>query len=201
MKKQIYIILGLAVLLIILLWYFVGSEESSTSKILVPVKSGPFEIMVTKTGELEAKSSKKIYGPDGLRSVRIWNVKIEDIIAEGTVVDSGAYVATLDRTEISNRIKDVESEVDKLESQYIKTKLDTSMDMRTARNELINLKFNLEERKIKLEQSKFEPPATIRQYQIDLEKAERDLGQAEKNYQLKLKKAEANMKEVTASLD
>lgn len=200
MKRYIYIGLILVVLIIIMLWYFLGSRETSSERIVVPVKTGQFVINVTTTGELEAKSSEKIYGPSGLRTVRIWNVEIEDIIPDGTVVDSGQYVATLDRTEISNRIKDLESEVEKLQSQYIQTRLDTSLDLRNARNELINLEYALETKRLKLEQSKYEPPATIRQYEIDLEKAERDYKEAIKNYQLKLEKSAATMQEIEVSL-
>ena len=201
MRKKIYIGLGLMVVIIISLWYFLGAEDSEIQKVTVFPKEGRFQINVVTTGELEAKSSEKIYGPSGLRSVRIWNVKIEDIVSDGTVVDSGQYIATLDRTEISNRIKDVESEVEKLESQYIKTKLDTTMDMRNARNQLINLEYNLEEKRIKLEQSKYEPPATIRQYQIDLEKGERDLAEALNNYDLNSEKAAVLMQEVSVTLE
>jgi len=201
MRKKIYIGLGLMVVIIISLWYFLGAEDSEIHKVTVFPKEGRFQINVVTTGELEAKSSEKIYGPSGLRSVRIWNVKIEDIVSDGTVVDSGQYIATLDRTEISNRIKDVESEVEKLESQYIKTKLDTTMDMRNARNQLINLEYNLEEKRIKLEQSKYEPPATIRQYQIDLEKGERDLAEALNNYDLNSEKAAVLMQEVSVTLE
>lgn len=200
MKKKYTYLLIIAILIIFLIWYFTKGERGEGSEITAPVKYGEFRINVTTTGELEAKNSEKIYGPDGLRAVRIWQVKIEDIIDDGTVVDSGDYVATLDRTEITNTMKDVENELDKLESQYTKTKLDTSLEMRNARDELINLKYAMEEREIELEQSKYEPPATIRQVRISLEKAERSYQQALKNYKLKYEKSKANMQEVTASL-
>ena len=80
-----------------------------------------------------------------------------------------------------------------------KTRLDTSLELRSARDELINLKYSLEEKKITLEQSKYEPPATIRQVEIDLEKAQRTFEQSEKNYKLRYQKAVANMQEVSAS--
>jgi HlyD family secretion protein len=134
MRKIVYIAFGILIVVIFLLWHFLGSSDKETQKILVPVKKGQFRINVTTTGELEAKNSEKIYGPSDLRSIRIWNVKIEDIIPDGSLVDSGDYVATLDRTEISNRIKDLESEVEKLESQFIKTRIDTTIELRTARN-------------------------------------------------------------------
>jgi len=196
-KWYIYIIAGFIILAVIT--YLIFSRPEKKEQVAVRVKKGSFPIEVTTTGELIAKSSEKIYGPQGLRQIQIWQVKIQDIIPDGTVVDSGQYIATLDRTEISNKIKDEETNLEKLESQLIKTRLDTSLELRGARDELINLQYNLEEKKITLEQSKYEPPATIRQVQIDLEKGERAYDQAEKNYHLRLQKAEAIMQEVTAS--
>jgi multidrug resistance efflux pump len=122
------------------------------------------------------------------------------MVPDGTVVDSGDYVASLDRTELTNKIKDQELELDQIETQFTKTKLDTTLDMRNLRDDLINLNYFLEEKKIQLEQSQFEPPASIRQVQIELEKAERAYDQALKNYSLKLEKANANMQEVSAQL-
>ncbi|MEZ5083229.1 MAG: efflux RND transporter periplasmic adaptor subunit [Bacteroidales bacterium] len=200
MKKQIYIAIGIVIVIIITLWYFVGTDSKTSETIEVEVKSGEFKIAVTTTGELEAKSSEEIYGPSNLRNVRIWQVKIDDMVPDGTVVDSGEFVATLDRTELANKLKDEELEIEQLETQYTKTRLDTSLELRSLRDELINLEYALEEKKIELEQSKFEPPATIRQVEIELERAERNFDQAIKNYKLKYEKAEANMHEVSAKL-
>ncbi|MFC2102663.1 efflux RND transporter periplasmic adaptor subunit [Bacteroidota bacterium] len=198
-KRFAYIFAGVIILAIFL--FFIFSKSEKTQEIVVQPKFGSFPIEVTTTGELMAKSSEKIYGPEGLRQIRVYQTKIEDIIPDGTVVDSGQYVATLDRTEITNKIKDEESNLEKFQSQLIKTKLDTSLELRNARDELINLKYNLEEKKIALEQSKYEAPATIRQVQIDLEKGERAFTQAEKNYKLRFEKAVANMNEVNAEFD
>jgi hypothetical protein len=196
-KKYIYLIAS-ALLLAIIAFFFFGKNDKG-QQIIATVKKGNFPIEVTTTGELVAKSSEKIYGPTGLRQIQIWQVKIQDIIPDGTVVDSGQYVATLDRTEISNKIKDEQTNLEKLESQMTKTRLDTSLELRSARDELINLKFALEEKKITLEQSKYEPPATIRQVEIELEKSQRTLDQSDKNYKLRYQKAVANMQEVAAS--
>lgn len=188
-----------ALLLLAIAGYFIFGKNPDDQHILATVKKGSFPIEVTTTGELIAKSSEKIYGPQGLRQIQIWQIKIQDIIPDGTVVDSGQYVATLDRTEISNKIKDEETNLEKLETQMTKTRLDTSLELRSARDELINLKYALEEKKIALEQSVYEPPATIRQVQIELEKGQRAYEQAEKNYKLRYQKAVANMQEVSAS--
>ncbi len=201
-RKNIYILLGSAVVLIILVWYFSGSTESASETITVEVESGEFVIDVTTTGELDARSSEKIMGPNsmGLRNARIWQLRIEDIVADGTVVDSGDWVATLDRSDLENKIRDQELDVEKLQTQFIKTQLDTTMTMRSARDELINLEYTLEEKQIIVDQSIYEPPATQRQAKIDLEKTQRTLDQAIENYDLKYRKAVAEMQEVTTNL-
>lgn len=197
--RRIWLSLILILMVIVASAYYFTKGGNSEDSIFATVKFGDFNIDVTTSGELEAKNSENIMGPPGLREARIWQVQISDIIPEGSLVDSGQYVASLDRSEITNRMKDLESELEKLESQYIKTKLDTSMDLRAAREEMINLKYALEERKITVEQSIYEPPATQRQAKIDLEKAERSFAQAQKNYTLRFDKANANMQEVSAS--
>jgi multidrug efflux pump subunit AcrA (membrane-fusion protein) len=199
-KYRIYIALAVIVLVLFLLYMFFGSSKIESQTILVPVKMGTFEIQVSTSGELEAKNSEKIMGPLGVRNFRIWNMKIDDIIPDGTVVDSGEYVATLDRSELTGRLKDRELDLETLETQFTQNQLDTTMDLRNARDELVNLEYNLEERQITVDQSIYEPPATQRQAKIDLDKALRAFGQAQENYRLKLEKARANMAEVNTKL-
>ncbi|MEE4258022.1 MAG: efflux RND transporter periplasmic adaptor subunit [Bacteroidales bacterium] len=199
-RYRIYIALAIIALVLIVLYTFFGSPDAATETIEVQVKSGTFEIQVSTSGELEAKNSEKIMGPMNVRNYRIWNMKIEDIIPDGTVVDSGDYVATLDRSEITNKLKDRELDLESLHTQFTQTQLDTTMDLRAARDELVNLEYNLEERQITVDQSIYEPPATQRQAKIDLDKSKRAYDQAVENYQLKLEKARANMAEVNTKL-
>jgi multidrug efflux pump subunit AcrA (membrane-fusion protein) len=72
--------------------------------------------------------------------------------------------------------------------------------MRQARDELINLNYGVEEQQIKLDQSKFEPPATIKQAEIDLDKARRAHEQAKENYKIKHQQNKAKMRDAAASL-
>lgn len=200
MKKKLIIggiILGV---LLIAGWIIFRPGNKSAESVMVKVKRGDFFVDVTTTGELEAQSSENITGPSGIRNVGVWQVKITDLVSEGTKVDSGDYVATLDRTEISTKMKDLESELQKFESQFTKTQLDTTLELRNARDELINMKYTLEEKELVLKQSKYEPPATIRQAEIDLEKSKRNYEQSIKNYTLKYEQANAKMQEVNASL-
>ncbi|MFP4459882.1 MAG: efflux RND transporter periplasmic adaptor subunit [Candidatus Zixiibacteriota bacterium] len=200
MKKLLIIIIPLLIVAAVLIWSNVSSRDAATDDFAVEVKSGQFIVDVTTTGELEAINKEFIRAPMGLRNIGIHQIKINDIIPEGTVVDSGDYVAMLDDSEIIDRIKDVETELEKLNTQYTKTQLDTTLRLREARENLINLEYAYEEQKLVLEQSEFEPPATIRQNEIQLEKAERAYEQAKQNYEIKKRQAKADMREVAASL-
>ncbi len=202
MNKKVLIGLGvLAVVILVIIFSTSGKKGVTPQK--VSVNKGFFEVLVTITGELQAKNKEDITAPPELRrsrSFRFSEIKIQDLIPEGSVVDSGDYVATLDRSALSNRLKEIEDELEKSQQQYLKTELDTTLQLRSLRDELINLEFEMEERQIVLDQSKFEPPATQRQAKISLERAERNFKQAKHNYQLKKEQAEASMREVAINL-
>ncbi len=182
--------------------YSMASREELNKPLETLVMRGDFEILVTVTGELQALRSIDIEGPKLLRSreLRFRSVKIQDLIPEGTIVDSGDYVATLDRADADNDYKDILDGLQLEQSDFTRTKLDTTIQLRNLRDELINLSFNVEEADITLEQSQFEPPATIRQAQINLDKANRAYQQAVMNYQLKVQQARADMFEATVDL-
>ena len=74
-----------AALFLAIIAYFFFGKNNKGQQITASVKKGNFPIEVTTTGELMAKSSEKIYGPAGLRQIQIWQVKIQDIIPDGTV--------------------------------------------------------------------------------------------------------------------
>jgi RND family efflux transporter MFP subunit len=181
-KRYFYVVAGILALAIIT--YIIFSKPKQTQQIFAKVKKGNFPIEVTTTGELLAKSSEKISAPAGLRQLWIYQIKIQDIRPEGTHVDSGDYVAMLDRTEISNRMKDEETNVTKFETELTRAKLDTALQLQKARDNLVTLRYALEERQIAKDQSKYETPATQRQVAIDLEKAQRTYEQEIKNYKL-----------------
>ncbi|MCC6250909.1 MAG: efflux RND transporter periplasmic adaptor subunit [Bacteroidia bacterium] len=187
-------------LLIILIYYVFIGKSNNDADVYTEVKQGDFEINVFTTGELEAKNSVDIQGPSSVRQLGLWQIKISDLIPEGTNVKEGDYVASLDKTEISNKIKEAESELDKIQSQYTQTKLDTTLQLRQSRDDLVNMSFDMQQKEIILEQSAYEPPATIRQAQLDLEKSKRTYNQAVKNYSIKEKQLAAKMQEVSASL-
>lgn len=200
MQKKVFIALGVSIGLILLYFLVWGKSTDDNQDVLITAKKGDFQIDITTTGELEARNSIKVQGPNGLRAAQIWNIKIEHIVDEGTKVKKGDYIAQLDRSELIDKIQNRNNDLQQSLSKYTQTKLDTALELRAARDELINLEFGVEEKKIVLSQSKFEPPATIKQAEIDLEKAQRTYEQAIDNYKLKSNKAVAQMQEAAADL-
>lgn len=202
MKKKRNIIIGggLAVAALILFFIVKGGDNNEAAEILANVQYGTFRVEIETTGELEAKNSVKILGPSTLRDFRIWNVTIQNIVDEGTVVKKGDWVATLDRSEFQGRYNEKQIELEKAQSKYVQVQLDTTLQMRQSRDELINLKYSVEENRIKLEQSKFEPPATIKQAEIDVDKSKRAYEQALENYKIKKRQNVEKMREVGAEL-
>ena len=200
MKRNLIIASG--VIVVLLVGYFVikGSRKDSALDIFATVSKGTFKVEIETTGELEAKNSVKIQAPTQLREYRVNNLTIQNIVSEGTVVERGDWIATLDRSEFQGRIKDKEIELEKAQASFIQTQLDTTLQMRQARDEIVNLRYDVEEKRIVLEQSKFEPPATIKQNEINLDKSQRALSQALENYKIKKRQNVEKMRTVGAEL-
>ena len=198
MKKKV--IIGLIAIAVVVSGFllFNVTDKSDSKDIVVAVKSGKFVVDITTTGELEAKNSVKIMGPARLREFRVYQVSIQDIVDEGTVVKKGDWIATLDQSDFNSKLQDKQIDLEQKQSQFIQDQLDTTLQMRQARDELINLEYGVEEMQIKLEQSQFEPPATIKQAEIDMDKAKRAFIQAKQNYVIKLEQNKAKMAEVAA---
>ena len=187
MKKGIIVVL--VALSIAISGYFILSDKNASIQNLYSiVKKGEFQIDVATTGELEAKNSVKIMGPMGLNRANIWQTKIDKIIDEGTVVKKGDYIAQLDQSELLDKISQANNDYQQSLSQFTQTKMDTALDLRKSRDEMINLEFGIEEKQIIVDQSLYEPEAIKRQNDIELSKATRKFKQARENYSLQTQK-------------
>ncbi len=198
-RKNLVLIIGIVITVIFLFYRFLTPEVES-AEILISPQTGPFRVTITTTGELQAKNSTEIRGPGNARRARIYEMKILKLVPEGTVVDSGDFVASLDRSELESKIKDAQLAIQKAESQYEQAKLDCTLSLANARNDLINLEYALEERLLMKEQAKYEAPSVARQAEIEYDKAVRALEQAKENYKTKVQQAVAKMSEVDSDL-
>ncbi len=197
-KKVLAALIGTG--LLILLWAFLGRDTGDQTSIFVSPKTGDFHVTVTTSGELRAKNSIKIRGPQGAREIQLWNLTIQNLVPEGTIVSKGDFVAELDRSEILSRHQDAQLQMQRVESQYEQAQLDSSLTLSEARDRLENMHFQLEERQIAVEQSMYEPPSVQRQTQVEFDRTKRQLEQEKNNYETRVRQSIARLREIEADL-
>jgi multidrug efflux pump subunit AcrA (membrane-fusion protein) len=198
--KRISITASVLLLVIALMAFNKVASNRGKASVFVEAQSDAFEISVSSSGELIAERSVDIMGPQmvqgrrrGRNNMRIQDLKIQDIVAEGTIVSKGDYIAQIDRTQYDNSHKDAQEALQKeLETLEMRL-LDSAVTLTNLRDEIKNQAFAVEEAQITLEQSKYEPPATIRKMEIDLDKQKRTLDQMRRSYQLKAAQSVANI--------
>lgn len=197
--KVIYIATSSAFFLFLLANWLVGDRQGE-KEVLVKVKEGDFEILVLANGELEAENSIKITAPEeALRSAKVYQVKIADLVPEGTYVKKGDYVATLDKVEMAEKLRSMEGELTKLRNQYEQIRIDTALMLQNERNEMQNLLFAIKEKENTLKVNQYETPAQVKALQNELEKAKKAYEQAKITYKLKQQQALSKITE-TAQL-
>ncbi|MDX2247879.1 MAG: HlyD family efflux transporter periplasmic adaptor subunit [Bacteroidia bacterium] len=175
-------------------------DKSASQDIIVSPQKGKFDVSVTSTGELQAKNSIQIYGPQGGRQAGIYQMKISRIIPEGTLVKKGDFIADLDKSEVVGKIAERELSLQKAQSQYTQAVLDTALTLSEARDNIANLKYTMQEKQYEIQQAIYEAPATQKKLELDYEKAERTYEQAIANYQKRIAQSVAKVKEVESDL-
>ncbi len=196
MNKKRLLLVGIPILLIILGYFTFSSDSEEEVSITAVVIKGEFLNEVIISGEAQSTSLKNIDGPANLRKFRLNNIKIQDLIPEGTVVKEGDYVGRLDPSSVNEQIIDARLNLESAESKFLQEQLDTTLTLKQERTAIKDIQFNMEEDKLELKQSTYESPVTIRQLEIKIERAERDLKETKEDYDIKKRKAVAKMVEV-----
>jgi multidrug efflux pump subunit AcrA (membrane-fusion protein) len=195
-KKKIAIISVVALISIYFIYNYFSPANDDEIYLTTEVKKSDFLSEVITSGEAQSTSLKKINGPSNLRKFRLNNVKIQDLVAEGTIVKKGDYVGRLDPSSVNEQILDARLNLETAISKYTQQQLDTTLSLKQERNAIKDLRFTMQETKLELKQSIYEPPATIKKLEINLEKAERGLREKLENYKIKKRQANAKMVEV-----
>jgi len=200
MKKSI--IYGLIAVAVAVAAYFAFRPDASSSKaeIYAEVKKSNFVVAVNATGELKAKKSIKIRGPQGMRSAGIYNTTIKDLIPEGTVVKKGEYVASLDKTELATKITGVQTDIEKELTKLEQIKIDTAIQMKGIRDDMANMMFSMAQERLEIERNKFEPQMVIDQSVLKLENSERSMEQLKGKTELMVIQSDAKVREIQANL-
>jgi HlyD family secretion protein len=208
--KRTLIITGIVAVVIVIAMIVFNKLVSKKDKVstYVEVSKGLFEVTVANSGSLLAEKSLDVKGPEIARTsdegqgpgdrgggggggmgrggnMRAADFKIQDIVPEGTIVKQGDYIAQLDRTTYDNTLKDEMTNLENYQRNLEMKTLDTAVSLSSLRDDIKNQRYVVEEAQITLDQSKFEPPATIRQAALNLDQTKRKLEQLIKGYDLK----------------
>lgn len=199
-KNLLYVAVG-SIIVIVILYFSLGSSgPGGGHDITASVVQGKFKVEITTTGELEALRSVQVFGPSDARRFRIGSFTIDKMVDEGTVVKQGDFIASIDKTELFGRVEDKRLDLEQTKAQFEQIQLDTSLNLRQERDNILNLEYIVQEQELILEQSQYEPPAIIKQNQYNAEKAKRELEQAIERYRIKTLQERARMIEIGSKL-
>ena len=151
------------------------------------VKKGPFEQTINAKGEIQGKDAVVINLPDELRlrDLRIYSLKLKDIVQEGTSVKKGEWVATLDAATINQQIQNNNEDLVKRRAELNDAKIDSTIELTKLREELEEFTYDLEYKALELEQSKYESPAYQRKMKMEYDKTVRQMEKQRRDYELK----------------
>ncbi len=196
MFKKKRVLIAASILILLSCFAFFKTANNDDVPITTQVIKGTFKNEVIISGEAQSTSSKKINGPIESRQFDIYQLKIEDLVPEGTIVEKGAYIGKLDASEVNGRINDALLSLESTQSKYTQQQLDTTLTLKQERNAIKDLAFLIEDDKLELKSSIYEPPTTIKKLEINIAKNERDLKEKKEDYSIKKRKAIASMVEV-----
>ncbi len=182
-KHRLAIIISLVVLIC---GGIVYSKIKKASKIY-KVKRENFEAFISCKGEIQSEKSRPIYFPEllGDRMLDIYQLQIKDLVAEGTLVKKGDFVALLDQTMIKQYIQTTGDAFERVTASFNDAKLDSAVNLSAARDELEQLEFDLKYNKIDVEQAVYDSPANQRKAQIAYDRTVRLLDSKRRNYRMR----------------
>lgn len=190
-------------LLALMVFVRLTSGDDLTELNFSEVTRGNFEVSVSGTGELIAENSIEVKGPNIVmnRRIRSSGIKIIDIVPEGTVVKKGDYIATLDRTDFNNTLKDEIEELSTKQSEVELKLLDTAVVLSGLRDDIKDQFFAVEEAAIIVDQSRYEPPAVQRKAKLSLDREQRFLEQGRKTYSLRYSQVVSELRHLKINLE
>jgi RND family efflux transporter MFP subunit len=181
-NRKIALIAGIFALIIVIAFFWGIKLPSNVYK----VKKENFEALISCKGEIQSQKAVLITIPDifGDRTLEIYETQIKDLIPEGSVVKKGDYVALLDQ----GRIKQLkENNIERLKRvlfNFNDAKIDSAVDLVALRDGLVQFNYDLQYKKVELEQAVYESPAFQRKAQMSYERALRQQDAKRRAYQM-----------------
>jgi multidrug efflux pump subunit AcrA (membrane-fusion protein) len=203
-KSKMILLIGtaLCVVLLIVGWVYVRKQVLGIYR----VKKENFEAIITCKGEIQSEKAVLINLPDifGNRTLELWDMQIKDLVPEGSIVKKGDYVALLDQGRIKQLKENNEEYLKKMLFNFNDSKIDSAVDLVALRNGIDQFRYDLNNRKIELEQAVYESPAFQRKAQMAYERIVRQMDarvrayiMTQKTLRIQVSRVEDKVKELT----
>ena len=183
-NKKYLIIAALVILLAVVafFWFKIDPVSDKSYK----VKRGNLEAVINCKGEVKGEKYTEINLPDEIcnQEMRVYQLKIVDLIQEGKVVKKGDYIAKMDESQLMNMMRNQIQDKEKNDADLRNAILDSTVTLSNRRQNIINALLDLEYQKIDLEQSKYESEAYQRKTQMIYQKSELQVQKVRRDYLL-----------------
>lgn len=186
MIKQKKYLIPVVALMVIGMALFIILRVSPAAGKFYKIKRGNLEVIVSSKGEINGEKYTEINLPEVLcnQELRVYQLKITDVVLEGKEVKKGDYIAKLDEGMYANLMQDVIKQKEVMDADMRNALIDSAVSLNAKREDISNAKLDLDYLKIDLEQSKFESQAYQRKTQMQYEKGEIGVEKLKRDYQL-----------------
>ncbi|HCY41717.1 MAG TPA: hypothetical protein DHV48_10235 [Prolixibacteraceae bacterium] len=186
LKNKNYRIIAVLIVVFIAVAIFFALQEKPESGKTYTVKRGNIETVITSKGEVKGEKYTEInLSPEICdQELRVYQLKIVDLILEGKAVKKGDYIAKLDESQIMNMMRTRIQDKEKFDADLRNAVIDSTVNLSRKREGLTNAKLDLDYLKIDLEQSKYESEAYQRKTQMSYQKAEMNIEKIRRDYLL-----------------
>ncbi|MBR4929665.1 MAG: efflux RND transporter periplasmic adaptor subunit, partial [Bacteroidaceae bacterium] len=192
MKKSI-------ILSSILLTMACASEKEETKIPEAQVQEGVFQVDLFEEGQIEAFSSININAPN--LSWRFGNLKIAELVEDGTQVKAGDTVCVFDPSEVNKAILESEDRLIVSRAEMEKMLAQHQLDMENLQAEHRTSEITFEITRMQLESAAHESDIKRREIELNLEKAKIALGRAKEQIENRRRIHQEEQKQMQLSID
>nr|MDA3853268.1 hypothetical protein [Bacteroidales bacterium] len=180
-KRNILIIASTLVVAITSAFIFGGRVINDNT---YTVESGEFENVISCKGEMKSQVYTKINMPEVMTNpdLNIYHLMINDLVDEGTIVKQGDYVALLDQERIKGELNRTNERLENYTNELNMRQIDSTSNLTNERNNIQELKYDLEYKKLEIKQSIYESKSYQEKIKREYSRALRKLEMSERDY-------------------
>ena len=185
LKNRKYLLIASAAIVVAVALFFAFRTSPNTGK-TYKVKKGNLETLINCKGEVKGEKYIEINLPVEIcdQELRVYQLKIADVILEGKVVKKGDYIAKIDESQLMNLMRNQMLDKEKTDADLRNAMLDSTVTLSNRRQNIKNAILDLEYQNIDLEQSKYESEAYQRKTRMNYQQAELQVDKLKRDYLL-----------------